>query len=71
MPPHYGRPEAFLDPAVRAAQSAWQFADPEAVAAGLDRLAADLTSGEWDARHGQLRNQPEFVGAIRLVVAIG
>jgi SAM-dependent methyltransferase len=68
---YYGRPEALLDPAVRAAQSAWQFADREAVAAGLDRLAADLTSGEWDARYGHLRTQPEFVGAIRLVVATG
>ncbi len=68
---YYGRPEAFLDPAVRAAQSAWQFADPEAVAAGLDRLADDLTSGEWDARHGHLRTQPELVCAIRLVVATG
>ncbi len=68
---YYGRPEAFLDPVVRAAQSAWQFADPEAVAAGLDRLAADLTSGEWDRRYGHLRTQAEFVGAIRLVVATG
>ncbi|MFT4108906.1 class I SAM-dependent methyltransferase [Propionicimonas sp.] len=65
----YGRPEAFLDPAVRAAQSAWHFADPGAVAAGLDRLAADLASGAWDARHGRLRTLPEFGGAVRLVVA--
>jgi SAM-dependent methyltransferase len=68
---YYGRPEAFLEPAVRAGQSAWQFADPAAVAAGLDRLAADLASGEWDLRYGHLRTQPEFVGAVRLVVAAG
>jgi len=66
---YYGRPEALLDPAVRAGQSAWQFADADAVAAGLDRLAHDLASGDWDARHGHLRTQPEFVGAVRLVVA--
>ncbi|MGC3993918.1 MAG: methyltransferase domain-containing protein [Propionicimonas sp.] len=66
----YGRPEAFLDPAVRAAQSAWNFADPPTIAAGLDRLAADLASGAWDARHGHLRSQPWFHGAVRLVVAV-
>jgi SAM-dependent methyltransferase len=64
----YGRPEAFLDPAVRAAQSAWQFADEAVLSSGLDRLAADLASGVWDARFGHLRGQPEFVGAVRLVV---
>jgi hypothetical protein len=66
----YGRPEAFLDPDVRAAQSAWQFADASVVAAGLDRLAADLASGAWDARWGHLRSQPEFSGAVRLVVGL-
>jgi len=64
----YGRPEAFLDPDVRSAQSAWQFADATSVAAGLERLAADLASGAWDAQHGQLRTQPEFRGAVRLIV---
>lgn len=64
----YGRPEALLDPGVRAAQSAWQFADPSAIAAGLDRLAADLSSGAWDARFGFLRTRPTFTGAVRLVV---
>ena len=64
----YGRPEAFLDPDVRAAQSAWQFADPSAIAAGLDRLAADLSTGVWDARLGFLRTRPTFTGAVRLVV---
>ena len=32
---YYARPEALLDPAVRAAQSAWAFADPAAVERGL------------------------------------
>jgi SAM-dependent methyltransferase len=66
---YYGRPEALLDATVRAGQSAWQFADVEAVSAGLGRLAADLASGEWDARYGHLRTQPELLGAVRLVVA--
>ena len=64
----YGRPEAFLDDAVRAAQSAWQFAEAEAVRSGLAGLADDLADGMWDRRYGSLRTQPEHLGAIRLVV---
>ena len=66
----YGRPEAFLNPEVRAAQSAWQFADPAEAATGLSRLSADLSSGRWDARHGYLRTRQEFVGAVRLIVGL-
>ena len=64
---YYARPEALLDPAVRAAQSVWAFADPAAVERGLERLRDALESGEWDARHGHLRTQPEYVGALRLL----
>lgn len=66
---YYGRPEAFLEPDVRAAQSGWVLTDPAAVEAGIARLRADLDSGAWDARFGHLRQQPERVGAVRLVVA--
>lgn len=65
----YGRPERFLDPAVRASQSAWGFVDPGAARRGVERLQRDLASGAWDARHGALRTQPEFAGALRLIVA--
>jgi hypothetical protein len=65
----YARPEAFLDPDVRAAQSAWGFVSAAAIEDGLRRLAADLDSGEWDRVHGHLRTQPEFIGALRLITA--
>ena len=65
----YGRPEAFLDAEVRAAQSGWLLVDPDAVERGIERLRADLGSGAWDARHGHLRRTSERVGAVRLVVA--
>jgi hypothetical protein len=65
---YYGRPEAFLDPAVRRAQSSWDFLDPAIAERGLARLRAELASGDWDRRHGQLRSQPEFAGALRLLV---
>jgi hypothetical protein len=64
----YGRPEAFLDPAVRRSQSAWTFVAPDIQERCVSVLAADLASGRWDARHGHLRAQPSFDGAVRLVV---
>jgi SAM-dependent methyltransferase len=66
---YYGRPEMFLDPGARLANSAWSFV-PDDVAAGyVEHLAADLASGEWDARRGDLRTRPFFDGALRLLVA--
>jgi hypothetical protein len=65
---YYGRPEEFLDPRVRAAQSAWGFVDQDAIDRSVRRLRADLDSGAWDARHGRLRDQPEFTGSLRLLV---
>jgi SAM-dependent methyltransferase len=66
---YYGRPELFLDPSVRRAQSAWGFV-PDGVEERFERaLRADLDSGEWDRRHGHLRGQPSFLGAMRLILA--
>ena len=63
---YYGRPEAFLDPEIRAAQSAWEKTGVD-VGPGLTRLAEDLRSGAWDARYGDLRRQPEYIGSLRLI----
>jgi SAM-dependent methyltransferase len=65
---YYARPEHLLDPAVRRSQSAWGFVEPAALDRAMARLAEDLASGAWDARHGALRAQPEFDGSLRLVV---
>jgi SAM-dependent methyltransferase len=64
----YARPEAFLDPAVRAGQSAWGFVSSAEIARTVQRLADDLASGEWDRRYGRLRSEPFFLGALRLLV---
>jgi SAM-dependent methyltransferase len=64
----YGRPEQFLDAAVRRSQSAWGFIEPAVEERIVAALAADLESGAWDARHGHLRTQPFFEGAVRLIV---
>jgi SAM-dependent methyltransferase len=63
------RPEALLDPAVRAAQSMWALLAPETERRIVDRLRTALDSGAWDAEHGHLREQDAFDGALRLVVA--
>jgi SAM-dependent methyltransferase len=64
----YARPEAFLDPAVRAAQSAWGFVPASALSRAVGQLRADLASGVWDSRYGVLRTQPQFAGSLRLLV---
>jgi hypothetical protein len=35
----------------------------------VNRLAAALGSGEWDAQHGHLRTRDSFDGALRLVTS--
>ena len=66
----YGRPEAFLQPEVRRAQSAWGFL-PEGLEPELvSRLEQDLSSGVWDRDYGHLRTQAQFAGALRLIVGM-
>jgi SAM-dependent methyltransferase len=68
---YYGRPEAFLVPDARLACSAWSFV-PKAVAErSISHLKADLKSGDWDKRFGDLRSLPFFSGSLRLVVSHG
>jgi SAM-dependent methyltransferase len=63
------RPEYLLDPAVRSAQSIWALLEPHVERRLVDRLAAALDSGSWDAEHGHLRERDSFDGALRLVVS--
>jgi hypothetical protein len=65
----WARPEAYLDPIVRAGMSTLAAVGEDALAPGLARLAADLESGAWDARYGQLRLRTECDLGYRLVVA--
>lgn len=63
------RPEALLDPEVRSAQSLWPLLEPGVEQRMIDRLAAELESGAWDAEHGYLRRREEFEGTLRLVIS--
>jgi hypothetical protein len=64
------RPEAYLDANVREGISVFHRSDPDGVAAGLERLRADLASGAWARRHGDLLERDELDLGYRLLVAI-
>lgn len=66
---YWGRPEAYLDPSVRAGISSLAQLSPELVERCASRLEGDLAFGSWDARYGNLRSLPEFDLGYRLVVA--
>jgi SAM-dependent methyltransferase len=66
---YWRRPEVYLDPTARAAISTFAKLGPAPVAAGLARLADDLASGRWEAKHGHLRGQQTADLGYRIVVA--
>ena len=66
---YWCRPEAYLEPAVRANCSGLALADPAVVARGVAALEADLASGEWQRRHADLAELDEIDLGYRLVVA--
>jgi SAM-dependent methyltransferase len=66
---YWRRPEAYLDPAVRAGISMLACAGGAAVADGLARLAADLRSGRWHQRHSELLEQEELDAGYRLLLS--
>ena len=63
------RPEALLDPSVRASQSMWALLAPGVEERVVGRLADDLRSGAWDAAHGHLRGRERLDGSLRLVIS--
>jgi SAM-dependent methyltransferase len=65
----WNRPEALLDPAIRASQSMWALLEPGLEKQMVDRLAQALDSGAWDAEYGHLRKQQSLDGALRLVIS--
>jgi hypothetical protein len=65
----WGRPEAYLDPSVRRNISPFRRLPADEVAAGVRRLRDDLASGEWDARHGELRGLSHLDTGLRIVIS--
>ena len=66
---YWCRPEAYLDPAVRANCSGLALADPAVVARGVAALEADLASETWQRRHADLAELEAIDLGYRLVVA--
>ena len=63
----WDRPELHLDPDVRRASSVWHLLTPEQTDDGLAALRADLESGAWDERYGELRAAAELDVGMRLL----
>ena len=63
---YWRRPAAYLDERVRSAIST--FSKLSGVEPGLDRLSADLESGEWDRRYGEILTKTELDLGYRLIV---
>jgi SAM-dependent methyltransferase len=61
------RPEAYLDPAVRAGISFFSHPDAPSSDAGLARLGDDLKNGEWQRRNAELLELDEFDVGYRLL----
>lgn len=62
------RPEAYLDPVVRACSSGIAQLPDDLVAERMERLAADLASGAWHERNADLLALDEVDAGYRLVV---
>jgi SAM-dependent methyltransferase len=67
----WAHPERVLDPPARAATSGFARTDPAVVERVVSRVRADLQSGAWDARHGDLRELDAYDAGLRLVVSPG
>jgi SAM-dependent methyltransferase len=65
---HWARPEAYLDPGVRAGMSGLSLLPADVVARAMARLSADLASGAWHERHGHLLDLDAFDVGYRIVV---
>jgi SAM-dependent methyltransferase len=63
------RPDAYLDPAVRAGISGIARLPSDVVDEGMDRLGHDLASGAWHRRHADLLARDEIDAGYRIVIA--
>jgi SAM-dependent methyltransferase len=65
---YWRRPEAYLDPGVRASISALARLEGSLLGPAVARLADDLRSGAWERRSGHLRRLEQIDLGYRLVV---
>jgi len=65
---YWRRPEAYLDPRVRAGISGFALLDQDVATRGVARLKADLESGAWEERFGHIRRLEALDVCYRLLV---
>lgn len=65
---YWRRPEAYLDPNVRAGISGFALLDQDVVTRGVAHLQADLESGAWEQRFGHIRRLDALDVCYRLLV---
>jgi SAM-dependent methyltransferase len=65
---YWRRPEAYLDPNVRAGISGFALLGEDVVTRGVARLSADLESGAWEQRFGHIRRLDVLDVCYRLLV---
>lgn len=65
---YWNRPEQYLDPEVQAGMSTLARLSEADRATGTERLRKAITSGEWDERHGHLRDRDQFDIGYRLAI---
>lgn len=66
---YWRRPEAYLDPGVRAGISGLALLPDDLVSERMERLAADLASGAWHERNADLLDLDEIDAGYRLIIA--
>lgn len=65
----WGRPEKLFDEEVLKPMWVWQSITEEARQSGRERLRADLESGAWEQRYGDLRELRSLDVSLRLISA--
>lgn len=66
---YWRRPDAYLDPSVRANISGLARLSDDELRPGLERLERDLASGAWTAAHEDLLRRTELDAGYRLITA--
>ncbi len=67
MTAFWRRPEAYLDPMMRRACSAFALTDTEAIERGVERLRDDLASGTWHRRYADMVMRDRIDAGFRLL----
>jgi ubiquinone/menaquinone biosynthesis C-methylase UbiE len=62
------RPEIYLNSEIRAVMSAFALTDPQLVELGVKQLQADLLSGKWQEKYGEIMQLVEFDLGYRVLV---